>query len=56
MWYNDGDTKRFLQAIEKVRVYYKSWNLDLFKDGMSLPELAMRDLFSIKAPFSPYSK
>ena len=46
MWYNNGDTKPFLQAIEKMRVYYQSRNLDLFKDGISLPGLAMKDLFS----------
>ena len=46
IWYNNGDTKPFLDAIQKMSAYFRSRNLDIFKDGISLPGLAMKDLFT----------
>ena len=46
VWYNNQDVKPFLTAIEKMSDYYASCQLDLLKDGISLPGLAMQDLFS----------
>ena len=45
VWYNNQDVKPFMQAIGKMNQYFKSRGLDLFKDGISLPGLAMKDLF-----------
>ena len=46
IWYNNQDVKPFLTAIEKMSNYYASCQLDLLKDAISLPGLAMQDLFS----------
>ena len=45
-WYNDGDTKPFLDAIQKMSAYVWSRNLHIFKNGISLPWLAMIDTFT----------
>lgn len=57
-WYNLQDVMPLLEGIEKMTLYFKSRNLDLGKDGISLPGLALKDLFSeIDTFFSlPYAK
>jgi hypothetical protein len=51
IWYNNQDVKPFMEAIDKMCSYFKSRGLDLFKDGISLPGLAMKDLFSNTGTF-----
>ena len=40
-WYKNLDVIPFVEAIEKMKVFYKNKQLDLFKDYKSLPELAL---------------
>ena len=35
-WYNNLDVIPFVEAIEKMKGFYKSKHLDLFRDGVSL--------------------
>ena len=50
-WYNNQDVQPFMLAIEKMSQYFESRGLDLFKDGISLPGLAMKDLFADTGTF-----
>ena len=45
IWYNNDDVLPFLEAIHNMSDYFKVRSLDLFKDAISLPGLAMKDLF-----------
>ena len=45
-WYNNLDVIPFVEAIEKMKVFYKNKNLDLFKDGVSLPGLVLKYLIN----------
>jgi hypothetical protein len=38
------DVLPFIEAVEKMRTFYKSKKLDLFKDGVSLPGLVLKYL------------
>ena len=46
VWYNNLDVKPFIEALEKLTEFYRSKGLDTFKDGISVPGLASRYLFS----------
>ena len=39
-WYNNLDVLPFIEAVEKMKTFYKNKRLDLFKDGVSLPAIA----------------
>ena len=45
-WYNNLDVIPFVEAIEKMKVFYKNKKLDLFKDGVSLPGLVLKYLIN----------
>ena len=45
IWYNNLDVEPFVEAIQKICIFYREKNLDLFKDGISVPGLVMRYLF-----------
>jgi hypothetical protein len=45
IWYNDLDVIPFVQAIEKMFTFYRSKNLDMFKDGLSVPSLSSQYMF-----------
>jgi len=51
VWYNNQDVQPFMEAIDKMCAYFASRGLDLFKDGISLPGLAMKDLFAHTGTF-----
>ena len=38
MWYNNRDVVPFLEAIDKQFAFYKQQNIDMFKDGISVPD------------------
>ena len=44
IWYNNRDVTPFVEAIEKMRVFYEEREIDLFKDGISVPGLTMKYL------------
>jgi hypothetical protein len=43
-WYNNLDVLPFIEAVEKMKTFYKAKKLDLFKDGVSLPVLVLKYL------------
>jgi hypothetical protein len=46
-WYNNLDVLPFVEAVEKMKTFYKNKKLDLFKDGVSvvsLPGLVLKYL------------
>ena len=43
-WYNNLDVLPFVEAIEKMKEFYKLKRLDIFKDGVSLPGLVLKYL------------
>ena len=45
VWYSNRDVIPFLQAIDKQFAFYQQHNIDMFKDGISLPGLTLLYLF-----------
>ena len=45
VWYNNRDVIHFLQVIDKQFAFYQQHNIDMFKDGISVPELTLLYLF-----------
>ena len=41
-WYNNLDVLPFIEAVEKMKIFYKNKKLDVFKDGVSLPVLVIK--------------
>ena len=46
VWYNNRDVIPFLQAIDKQFAFYQQHNIDMFKDGISVPRLSLLHLFN----------
>ena len=46
VWYNNRDVVPFLEAIDKMCEFWQDRNIDMFKDGVSVPGLTMKYLFS----------
>ena len=46
IWYNNQDVVPFMEALEKQFNFYKNLQLDMFKDGISVPGLTLRYLFN----------
>ena len=46
VWYNNHDVVSFLEALQKQFEFYISKGLDTFKDGLSVPGLCLKHLFS----------
>ena len=46
IWYNNRDVTPFLDAITKQAGFYKHQNIDMFKDGISVPGLSLLHLFN----------
>ena len=46
VWYNNRDVVPFLDAIDKKFAFYKQQNIDMFKDGVSVPGLTLLYLFN----------
>jgi len=44
-WYNNKDVEPMLEAIEKMYLYYQNQNVDIFKDGISVPGLTLKYMF-----------
>ena len=45
-WYNNKDTRPFIEALEKQCNFYKTLGLDMLKDAVSVPGLTLRYLFT----------
>ena len=46
VWYNNRDVIPFLQATDKQFAFYQQHNIDMFKDGISVPGLSLLHLFN----------
>ena len=46
IWYNNRDVSPFLDAIAKQAGFYKQQNIDMFKNGISVPGLSLLHLFN----------
>ena len=46
VWYNNRDVTPFLDAIAKQIGFYKQQNIDMSKDGISVPGLSLSHLFN----------
>ena len=46
VWYNNRDVVPFLEAIDKQFAFYKQQNIDMLKDGASVPGLTLLYLFN----------
>ena len=46
VWYNNLDVVPFLEAIDKMSNFWKQQDIDIFKDGVSVPGLTMKYIFS----------
>ena len=46
IWYNNRDVTPFLEAIAKQAGFYKHQNIDMYKDGISVPGLSLLHLFN----------
>ena len=46
IWYNNRDVTPFLEAIAKQFTFYQQHNIDMFKDGISVPGLSLLHLFN----------
>ena len=45
-WYNNLDVQPFVAAVEKMLQFWKDRDIDMFKDGVSVPGLTMKYLFN----------
>ena len=46
IWYNNRDVTPFLDAIAKQAGFYRDRNIDMFKDGISVPGLTLLYIFT----------
>ena len=46
IWYNNRDVTPFLDAIAKQAGFYRDRDIDMFKDGISVPGLSLLHLFN----------
>ena len=46
IWYNNRDATPFLEAISKQFAFYRDRDIDMFKDGISVPGLSLLHLFN----------
>ena len=50
VWYNNRDVTPFLEAIAKQFAFYRDRHIDIFKDGISVPGLALSYMFNDLPP------
>jgi hypothetical protein len=46
VWYNNLDVEPFVIAVKKMLDFWREREIDMFKDGVSVPGLTMKYLFS----------
>ena len=47
IWYNLQDVGPFHKAIDNLAGFYRERSIDAFKDGISLPGLTLKYMFSL---------
>ena len=55
IWYNNLDVVPFLEAVEKMSQFWQERKIDMFKDGISVPGLSLKYLFSYLSPQTFFS-
>ena len=55
VWYNNLDVVPFLEAVEKMSQFWQERKIDMFKDGISVPGLTLKYLFSYLSPQTYFS-
>ena len=45
IWYNNKDVEPMMEAIDKMFAYHRSQNVDMFKNGISVPGLTLKTMF-----------
>lgn len=45
-WYNNRDVEPFVQAVEKMLEFHGQDKVDLFKDSISIPKIAVKKVFN----------
>ncbi|CAH3180046.1 unnamed protein product, partial [Porites lobata] len=55
IWYNNLDVVPFLEAVEKMSQFWQERKIDMFKDGISVPGLTLKYLFSYLSPQTYFS-
>ena len=50
VWYNNLDVVPFIEAFEKMSQFWRERKIDIFKDGISVPGLTLKYLFSYLSP------
>ena len=50
VWYNNRDVTPFLEAIDKQAAFYRDRDIDMFKDGISVPGLSLLYMFNDLSP------
>ena len=55
VWYNKLDVVPFLEAVEKMSQFCQERKIDMFKDGISVPGLTLKYLFSYLSPQTYFS-
>ena len=55
VWYNNLDVVPFLVAVEKMSQFWQERTIDMFKDGVSVPGLTLKYLFSYLSPQTYFS-
>ena len=55
VWYNNLDVVPFLEAVEKMSQFWQERKIDMFKDGVSVPGLTLKYLFSYLPPQTYFS-
>ena len=55
VWYNNLDVVSFLEAVEKMSQFWQERKIDMFKDGISVPGLTLKYLFSYLSPQTYFS-
>ena len=55
VWYNNLDVVPFIEAVEKMSQFWRERKIDIFKDGISVPGLTVKYLFSYLSPQTFFS-
>ena len=55
VWYNNLDVVPFPEAVEKMSQFWQERKIDMFKDGVSVPGLTLKYLFSYLSPQTYFS-
>ena len=55
VWYNNLDVVPFIEAVEKMSQFWRERRIDMFIDGISVPGLTLKYLFSYLSPQTYFS-